>query len=58
MINKLLEFIRKHTCEHEYEELDRAIVYDYVNNYQLAPIGKRYTYICKKCGGVKIVKTY
>ena len=58
MINKLLEFIRKHTCEHEYEELDRAIVYDYVNNYKLVPIGKRYTYICKKCGDVKIVNTY
>lgn len=58
MINKILDFIHRHICEHDYEEIESAVMYDYADIYHRCPIGERHTYFCKKCGSVKIIKTY
>lgn len=58
MINKALDFIRRLTCKHEFAEIESAVMYDCWDVYHRLPIGERHTYFCKKCGSVKIVKTY
>ena len=58
MIKKIMDIIHRHTCDHEYEEIECSIVYDYFDIHHRCPIGERHTYFCRKCGDVKTVKTY
>ena len=53
-MNILVDFF----CKHEYELLDKVTVYDQYYIKGDLPIGKKFTYVCKKCGRVKRIKTY
>jgi len=60
-MRKLVEYFRSVFCKHEYELLDKSEVYAVsdigrVTNEGI-PVYRQWTYMCKKCGYVKIVRT-
>lgn len=54
----IIDYIRSCFCKHEYDLVEHAVIYDFFDIRKQLPIGERMTYICKKCGRVKKVKTY
>ena len=57
-MRRLINYIRSCFCEHEWELLHEAIVYDSGITYKDLPIGKRWTYRCKKCGFMKTYSSF
>lgn len=59
----LIDYIPSCFCEHEWELLNKAIVYKEYTNWfkgtnESCEIGKRWTYRCKKCGYCKTYHDY
>lgn len=42
-------------CKHDYEEIEKCNVYWIVGD---KPIGTRWTFMCKKCGDIKVFENF
>lgn len=47
-MRKLILYLRQCFCKHEWELLNSAYVYE--DTYTNMPLGRKWTYRCKKCG--------
>lgn len=61
-MRKIVEYFRSIFCKHEYKLLHCADIYDYDKGFATKcidelPYCRQWTYMCKKCGYVKIVRT-
>lgn len=58
-MRKCIDYIRSLFCKHDYEEIDRCLVYDGTfAPYYRRCLGMKWTYRCKKCGYIKITKNF
>lgn len=55
-MRKLINYIRSCFCKHDWELLNEVNVYKCEEDK--IPIGKKWTYRCKKCGYFKVDKNY
>lgn len=55
-MRKLIDYIRSCFCKHDWELIHESSVYNI--EFDKYPIGKKWTYKCKKCGYFKIYKDY
>mgnify|MGYP001771194622 CR=1 FL=1 len=53
-----MKFIKRLFCNHKYNLIEHADIYDFYDYKHKLPIGQRYVFMCEKCGRVKKVKTY
>lgn len=56
-MRKLINYIRSCFCKHEWELIDEVNMWDYDISTK-HPIGKKWTYRCKKCGYFKVYINY
>lgn len=56
----IIDSIKEAFCRHDYELVSKESIYrtDFLYPYKNKFIGYKWTYICKKCGHVKIVRNY
>lgn len=55
-MRKLINYIRSCFCRHDWELMQESSVYN--RELDKYPIGKKWTYRCKKCGYFKTYKNY
>lgn len=55
-MRSLIDYIRSCFCKHDWERIDKSIVY--ITADDKYPIGTKWTYRCKKCGRFKTYKDY
>ena len=54
----IIDYIRSCFCKHDYQIIDKATIYDFMDIREQLPLGERHVYVCKKCLKRKIIKTY
>ena len=55
-MKRLINYFRECFCKHDWEFINMTYVFEYDTDKK--PIGKKWTYRCKKCGCMKTHKNY